>query len=138
MEQRKRLQDHCQREVAEVQTRLAALDRQLAELNDAVHAESAEIRRGNLVGIIDLAYWSAHRRFTIAMQDKAAVITREMAALNEKLDAARQRLLAAVVQYKAIDKLRERQASRWQQEHNRKERLDLDEASSRAGFSPPQ
>jgi len=132
LEQRKRLQDLCQREVAELQTAMTALEKQLTELNDGVRAETEDMRRGNLLGNIDLAYWTAHRRFTIAMQQKATLIMQELAGEKVKLDAARQRLLAAVVQYKAIEKLRERQAAHWQQARSRRETRDLDEIYNRA------
>lgn len=130
LEQRKRLQDQCQREVAELLAGIMTLKNQLASLNAAIGIGTTEMRRGNLVGKIDLAYWAAHHRFIAAMQHKATVITQEISALKAKLATARQRLSTAAVQYRTVEKLRQRQSARWQQEHSRKEMIGLDEIST--------
>lgn len=133
LQQRKRSQEQWQRELANLDATLARLKSELAELEQSLSDETADTCQGQLLGQIDLAWLSAHRRFLTALRCKMTSLTEEIAAVSVKWDAARARMATAAAQYQAIEKLRERQLSHWQQEVTRKEMLDMDDIATRLG-----
>ena len=52
----------------------------------------AELRQNHLLGVIDLNYLAAHRRFTSAMQRKGITLVQKLSLLQRQLDEARVRL----------------------------------------------
>src|SRR5688500_14358638 len=124
---RKNAERERQRELALVQAQLTRIEKQLRELDQDVQQASGDLRQNRLVGRLDLNFLAAHRRFVGAMQKKGMTLIQRMAVFQKQVDAARKALVQAAIQRKAIEKLREKQQQRWQDEQNRKQAAEIDE-----------
>lgn len=116
-----------QRDLALVHAQLQQFENQLRELDREVQTASGDLRENRLVGRLDLNYLAAHRRFVAAMQKKGMGLVQRMAIVQKQVDEARRALAQAAVQRKAIEKLRERQHQRWQEEQSRWDAEEMDE-----------
>jgi flagellar export protein FliJ len=124
---RKNVERERQRELALLQAQLQQLENQLRELDQEVQSASGELRQNRLIGRLDLNYLAAHRRFVGAMQKKGMGLVQRMAIVQKQVDEARRALAQAAIQRKAIEKLREKQHQRWQDEQNRRQTEEIDE-----------
>jgi flagellar export protein FliJ len=124
---RKNLERERQRELAVVQAQLRQLENQLRQLDLEVQQASGDLRQNRLVGRLDLNFLAAHRRFVAAMQKKGMTLVQRMAVVRKQVEEARNALAQAAIQRKAIEKLREKQHQRWQDELNRKQAEEIDE-----------
>src|SRR5690606_20476133 len=113
-------------ELVQAQQELAALEGDLAEQTD-------HLRGNHLVGTINLTYLQAHRRFVAGMHGKARLIAQKIAAAQQRVDAARAQLLESTRDRKVLEKLKERQQSRWQEDDDRRSNAELDEVGDRLG-----
>jgi flagellar FliJ protein len=116
-----------QRVLAERQAMVAQLTRELREMDQQVQAATAQLRESKLLGRLDLAFITAHRRYTLAMQRRAIDQARRIALAQQAVEQARAELVAAARERKVIEKLRERRYQQWQEEQQRKEAAQLDE-----------
>jgi len=129
LRQRKGVEEMRQRELTVVIARLNVLQAQLRDLDQTVRAAEEELRNHHLTGRIDLNYLGAHRRFSNSMQRKAMELAQVIAGASGQVDEARKKLIDAARQRKVMEKLRERQHTRWKAEQERKELMELDEIS---------
>lgn len=134
LRQRKLVEEQRQREFGAVQAELVALQAQLREMDDSVQSTVGDLRENRLVGRIDLSFLTAHRRYMLAMQRKAVALAQQIAAAQVKVDEARAALLAAAMQRKVIEKLRERRRAAWALELERKDMALLDEIGTQIGY----
>ncbi len=132
---RKHLEQERQRAVGELLAEMAAMQAELKALNDMVAQSTEQLRTSHLTGRIDLGYLTAHRRFILATQSKAAALMQKMAQLQQRIDAARRELAEAAKQRKIIEKLREKQYERWREEQQRKELAALDEIGMQLSYA---
>jgi flagellar FliJ protein len=133
LRERKNAEQQRQREVAVVQTKFAALQAELRELDQTVRAAEQELRDKRLLGRLDLSFLAAHRRFSFAMQRKALGLAQNIATVQVKLNEMQRKLIEAVKRRKAIEKLKEKQFQRWREEKARHEMLEMDEVALQMG-----
>jgi flagellar export protein FliJ len=130
---RKRAEQECQRALAVV---VAEHVKKRADAADAVakiESELNDLREKHLVGPINLAYLTSHRRFTADMRRRAAQLDAAASEAAGRVEIARQSLMAAGVAVKVIEKLREKQLARWNADADRKVTAALDEVSMQIG-----
>lgn len=127
LQHRKNVERERQRELAIAQAQLTQMEKQLRELDQDVQQASGDLRQNRLVGRLDLNFLAAHRRFVAAMQKKGMTLVQRMAVAQKQVDEARKALVQAAIQRKAIEKLREKQHQRWQDDHNRNQAEEIDE-----------
>ena len=133
LKHRQNIEHQRQRELAIVQGQWTILDTQLRALDSSVRASVEDLRTNRLIGTVDLAFLSAHRRYSLAMQRKAMGLAEKMAAVQIHVDKARKNLQEAAKQRKILEKLRERQMARWREEIERRDVAEMDEIAMRLG-----
>jgi flagellar export protein FliJ len=126
---RERVEQECQRALAVVVAEHQQIKAEADAVSSRIEAEAKQLLENHLVGPINLAYLTSHRRFTTAMRRRAADLAAAVAQAAVKVDVARNALVAAGRDVKVIEKLRERQLARWNAEADRKLTADLDEVS---------
>jgi flagellar FliJ protein len=124
---RKAIEQEKQRDLAVAVARFAELEGQLKALESSMRETNDDVRRNRLTGRLDVAFITAHRRFLLGMQRKALDLATRMAAAQKDVDAARAALAEAAKQRMVLDKLRDKQHTRWREDLERKELADLDE-----------
>lgn len=134
LRQRELVEEQRQRELAVVQAEMAALEAELRGMDQSVQTSTADLRDNHLVGRLDLAFLTAHRRYALAMQRKAVALAERMAAVRKRLDAARAALAEAAKQRKIIEKLRDSRKAQWEADLARKETAAMDEIAGQIGY----
>jgi flagellar FliJ protein len=105
------------------------LEDQLKALNQTMQTSNDDIRQNRLVGRLDIGFITAHRRFLLGMQRKAIELVAAMNKAQQEVDRTRQALAEAAKARKVLEKLRETQKQRWQEELSRKEMIAADEVA---------
>lgn len=134
LKMRKRIEQDRQRELALRESKLVELQNELKRMDSTLQSTAEELRKNHLTGRIDLGFLTAHRRFLGAMQRQGIEVAQKIAAQQLKVNEARAHLAEAAKHRKAIEKLRERQLERWQQDQSRRELADLDEIGTQIGY----
>jgi flagellar FliJ protein len=135
LRQRQRAEQEAKRELAHRQARLVELQNDLKKLDDALRQASDDMRDNHLTGKLNMNFLAAHRRFVNAMHRQGLNLVQKIAAAQRSVDEARHALAEAAKQRKVIEKLREKQLARWQDEQNRKETAANDEIGSQIGYA---
>src|SRR5580700_2297471 len=86
---RTNIEHQRKRELAIIQAQMTVLEAELRVLDASVQNSVADLRDNRLVGRIDLAFLSAHRRYAFAMQRKAMGIVERMAGIKIQVDLAK-------------------------------------------------
>jgi flagellar protein FliJ len=123
------------RALGEAQQAAQTLQNDLQSLDQSLQRSTDDLRTNHLTGRIDLNYLAAHRRFVASVQRKATGLIQRLALAQRRVDEARAALAEAARQRKIIEKLREKQESRWRAELNRKELAEADEVAMQMGFA---
>ena len=105
------------------------LEDQLKALNQTMQTSNDDIRQNRLVGRLDIGFITAHRRFLLGMQRKAMELVAAMNKAQQEVDRTRQAMAEAAKGRKVLEKLRETQKQRWQEEVSRKEMIAADEVA---------
>jgi len=105
------------------------LEDQLKALNQTMNTANDDIRQNRLVGTLDIGFITAHRRFLLGMQRKAMELVAAMNKAQQEVDRTRQAMAEAAKGRKVLEKLRETQKQRWQEEVSRKEMIAADEVA---------
>ena len=130
LEQRKHAEHQRQREMATAQQKVLRLQAELDAMAAVKRASSADLRAaGRRISAATLA---AHQRFAAAMREKQATLGRQIAEAQLEMDVAQSALLEAAKQRKVMEKLREREQTRWQAAQRRREQVEADEVTARA------
>jgi flagellar export protein FliJ len=124
---RQRLRDQRQRELFTEEAALSILEVQLRAMDQSVQATLADLRQNRLVGKLDLAFLAAHRRYSNAVTRQAVELTQKIAAQQTRVTAARKNLVAASTDFKAMEKLKEKQHERWLQDQSLRDTAANDE-----------
>ena len=127
LRQRDLVEQQCQREMAVAQGELVLVQAELKRLDDVVKTAVNDLRQNQLVGVLNLSFLAAHRRFMMAMQKQGLLQLQRVDTAKEKVAGVRVKLAEAAKQKKIIEKLRERQHAAWLAEGARREMADLDE-----------
>ncbi len=128
---RLRLEQQAQRVVAERAAGVTRLQDELSALNADLSTSTAQLRSQHLVGSLDLAYLTAHRRYTADVARRGTLLMQRIAVAQRGVDEARARLIEAAKQRRAMETLREKQEARWRADQARRELAEADDATSR-------
>ena len=123
----------AQRGVAVARQALVTAEEELADL-DRQRRTADDDMRARLVGPIDVAFIGGHRRFVVAMEQRALQLARRIAEARVAVDKAQAVLIAAARERKALELLEGKQHERWVEAQTKKENADLDEAGMRIAF----
>ena len=127
LRQRKHVEQEKMRALATALKIQADCERELEQLNATVQKSNDDVRRNHLVGILDMSFLAAHRRFMNAMHRQSAGIQQKIAQARQKVLEARTALAEAARQRKVMEKLREKHQERFRAEQAAKEFRELDE-----------
>lgn len=131
LQHRRNLEDRCQRQLAErVRTQMILTD-QLKGMQQTIVRSKSDLGDA-LTGKIDLSRVGEFTRYNAESTVRGRQLVHRLAELETHIDAARQALLQATQQRKALDLLRERDFKLWRREQERKETAELDELASQA------
>jgi flagellar FliJ protein len=134
LRQRKFVEQQKQREHAERQAVLVKMEAELRGLNEQVQLTNDQVRQNHLVGMLDMNFLAAHRRFLIAMQRQALALVQKMAQQKQKVEEARIDLAEAAKQRKVIEKLREKHFERWRAALAHRELTEQDEIGMQLSY----
>jgi flagellar FliJ protein len=135
LKQRKREEQEKQRELASRELVVVNLKNELTRLDESLKSASEDLRKNHLTGAIDLNFLAAHRRFLGAMQRQGMLLVQKIATAQAHVDDARRKLAEAAKQRKVIERLREKQFARWQEDQARRELAAMDEIGSQIGYA---
>ena len=134
LKHRERLEHDRQRDLALAQAEQFKIQEQIRQLDQSMQKSTQDLRDNHLVGTINLAYLTAHRRFTLSVQRQGIALLNELKQHDAKVNLARAALAQATSERKIIEKLREKQLARWNETQARKEAADLDEVAMQMSF----
>jgi flagellar FliJ protein len=134
LEHRKNIEEEKQRALASILAQMQRLKTELSDLDHLAAAAVSDLRDNRLTGHLDLSFLAAHRRFTGSVQRRALAIAQKMALVQREIDQARASLAEAAKQRKIVEKLRERQLQRWQDQQKRQEAEELDDIGMQLAF----
>jgi flagellar FliJ protein len=131
---RHRIEQDRQRDFAVAQAEKTQAHNALKSLDETVQQAAKDLRENHLIGPIDLSFLAAHRRFMQAMQRQGIVLMQKYQDTIKKVAVAQSALAEAAKQRKILEKLRERQKTRWAEAIARKELAALDEVAMQMSF----
>ena|ERR1019366_2873852 len=126
---RHRVEHERQRDYAVAQAQRTKAHDALKNLDERVQLAAKDLRDNHLIGEIDLSFLAAHRRFMQAMQRQGLALMQEYQLAVKKVAVAQAALAEAAKQRKILEKLRERQKTRWAEALAKKELEQLDEVA---------
>ncbi|MEX0745792.1 MAG: flagellar export protein FliJ [Phycisphaeraceae bacterium] len=129
LEHRRRVEDECQRELAQHLRGRMILQNQLGQMQGTIQQAKHELGDA-LVGRVDLDRVSGFARYSGHSTDRAMQIVRRMARMEKQITEARQRLLEATRERKAIELLRDQHARQWERDRQRRDAIALDELAT--------
>lgn len=134
LKRRKHIEQEQQRRMADLLRQMESLRDQVKEIEQSINGNTEDLRTSRLTGKLDLSYLAAHRRFVAGMRAKAMALVQKMARLQGQIEQARAELAQAAVQYKIMEKLKEKQFARWQEQISQKELAALDEVAMQMSY----
>jgi flagellar protein FliJ len=124
---RRQIEKEKQRRVAQVQQEIQIVRRHIQDAQSLIHAQNQTLGAKELTGRLDMQYIAHEKRFVGALTVRIVLALQKLAGLEQALASARAELLAAARDRKVIEKLREKQYTRWRLELERKEAAVIDE-----------
>jgi flagellar FliJ protein len=131
LDYRQELESRRQKELAQAQAQMQAMQSELRQLNQEMQAQTGDLRQNHMVGPLSMDFLMSHRRFMLGMQQRAMVLVQRMALVQREIDQRRAALAQAAKERKIIEKLRDRHRERWLADQNTRERNELDEIGTR-------
>lgn len=128
---RKRAEQQAQRSLAERTAHAASLRAEIERLNNDLVSATNELRSGHLQGAVNVAYLTAHRRYTQSVAKRGGDLMTKLAHAEREVTKARQQLSEAAKQRKVLETLRDKQEARWRAELIRRELLEADDDAGR-------
>lgn len=135
LKQRRWEQQQRQRDLALREAHLHDLQQALKRLNAQVQSANTDMRENRLVGLLDLCFLAAHRRFLAAMQRGGMEVMQRIAIAQKQAADAQAALAEAAKRCKAIEKLKEKHLERGCAEQKRREMIELDEIGMQIGYA---
>lgn len=127
LRQRRLIEEQRQTEMAAAQREVTRIETELRRINESRESVAAQMRSNHLVGRLNLSLIAAHRRFGTSLARQIAALNAERVQHQATLDAARLALVEAARERKTVEKLKEQQFARWQEDQARRELADSDE-----------
>jgi len=132
LDHRKQIEKEHQRKVADIQQKIQKLLREIQDAEARISTENRTLSSQKLVGKLDMQYISHEKRFVGNLHMKIVFTMQQLAKTEPLLAAARAELLAAARSRKVIEKLREKQFTRWRVEQEHKDAALMDEIGTQA------
>lgn len=126
---RRLVEDQRQRELAQHLRGQMILQEQLRAMQQTIRQSKRQLGAG-LIGRVDLAAISQFAGFSGHTAMRARQIVARLAEIDKQVHAARQSLLDAARQRKALELLRDRQHDAWRRERQRREDAELDDLAN--------
>lgn len=126
LEQRQRIEDECQRDLAKHLREQMILRTHLQRMQGTISDAKGQLK-GALVGKVDLNKISDFARYAGQTTQSAGMVFRKLAQHEKVIGGARNRLDNAMRQRKAIELLRDKDRLKWQRELDRRETAEMDE-----------
>ena len=127
---RRRAEKDAQRALAARLADAGRMEDELRQLNSGLVGATNELRDGRLTGPIDVAYLTAHRRYTADVARRGTAVMTRLAAAQRACDEARSALGEAVKQRRVLELLREKHEAQWKAERARREQVEADDATA--------
>src|SRR3982751_5399278 len=90
---REQIERQKMRAVAEVRARMTSLENDLRGLDENVQAAARTARENHLVGVLDMNFLAAHRRFMNASQRQAMDVVQRLAKAKAQFDEVQKQLV---------------------------------------------
>lgn len=129
LQHRQRIEDECQRDLARLMRSRMIFQDQLQKMQDTIR-ESKQQMAGSLVGKVDLSQVSGFASYSHQVTNRGRELVTRLTQVEHQINEARQCLLNASRQRKALDRLREKHHNQWQREQDRREAAALDELAT--------
>lgn len=129
LRQRRNVEDQRQRELAQHLRGKMILENQLRQMQQTIRDSKQQMGTG-LVGTVDLAGIGRIAQYSAQVRVRGQQIAVQLAQREKQIIEARQRLLEATRQRKALDILRDKHYRRWVAEQNRRETVELDDLTN--------
>lgn len=126
LKQRQAREDLCQRQLAMAMRQKMILIDQLKREQETISLSKQQLSQ-SLVGRVDLESVSQFARFSGQTTLRAQQIVGRIASMEPMIEKARQELMGAVRDRKALDLLKEKHKRAWQLRQDRLEAAALDE-----------
>lgn len=131
LKQRITIEDQRQRDLAQVMRERMILEGQLRQMQQTITDSRQQLADG-LVGQVDLGGVSNFARYSAQARLRAQAIVARLAGIEKRVAAARQLLVEAMRDRKAMEILRDREYARWQRSEAQREAAELDEVGTQA------
>ena len=129
LKQRMTIEDQRQRDLAQVMRERMILEGQLRQMQQTI-SESRQQLADGLVGRVDLGGVSNFARYSAQARLRAQAIVARLAGIEKRVAAARQLLVEAMRDRKAMEILRDREYARWRRSEAQREAAELDEVGT--------
>jgi flagellar protein FliJ len=120
------VEDQCQRDLAKVLRHKMILEDQLRQMQETIVDSKRQLGSG-LIGRVDLDRVAQFARYSGQVAQRARDIVQKLVTAEKQIEIARQKLLKATRDRKALELLRDRQFRRWKMEQDRREAAAMDE-----------
>ncbi len=98
----------------------------LRSMQEEISASRRSLGSG-LVGQVDMQEVAAFAGFSLQVRARAQDLVMALAQLEKRIEAARQRLLAATRERQALELLRDKQLAQWRRRQERREAAETDD-----------
>ena len=124
---RRQREDAAKRVVAERLGEVAAVQSEIAALQEQIRSETGAFRQTHATGQLDVGQLKRHRRWLLQLDQSELLARNRLGELNRLLAVDRAALTEARKQVRVLEKLEERQRERYLKELNRAEMRENDE-----------
>lgn len=131
LRQREVIEQQKQRALAKLMHQRNAMVNQLREMQETISASKREAADG-LIGSVDLHAIAGIARYSASCALRGNALVRDLAKLENLVEQARNELIEAAKNRKALELLRDRQRQAWELEQRRMEASLLDEQTTQA------
>lgn len=131
LDHRRTIEDQRQRELAKQMRHRMILQDQIRQMQQTL-SESKRQLGDALQGTVDVSAIGQFARYNGQTARRANAIVRELAQAERRIEDARQRLLAASRDRKAMELLHDRHREQWRMEQDRRETEQLDDLALQA------
>ncbi len=138
LEQRRREEEAVQRQMADVRRGREEILRQVRGAQQTIDEQNKLLATEKLVGRLDLTFIGQEKRYVGVLQVFMAQNLQRLAQSEHALQAVRQQLMEAVKRRRMLEKLREKQETRWRQRQQHSQQQMLDELTMQRVRAPAQ
>lgn len=131
LKQREVIEQGKQRALAKLMHQRNAMVNRLRQMQETISTSKRQAAEG-LLGTVDLAAIAGIARYSASCALQGNTLVRELAKLENLVEQARNELIEASKNRKALELLRDRQRQAWELEQRRMEASRLDEQTTQA------